>query len=319
MKLADCRYPRQVAVARRRTVTLSIEAALEIAGEAKNSRGEIEQLPPMSMHSPYSRFVITLIDTSKVQKIYPWANIPPSDVGVLKTLTDTMLKESLLAQKVREKDGDTEEGSAYTTKILVSKLFRGRTPASVLLEDSDNLDKLLQTAEFLETHLDESKFRAGNLKQIEAIREAVELYRSGELSEQEVQGRDPIVVYHVPSKTLRNRKPKGDKYFTYSIKIDCLVGYTYPWTIWIENSYVRIKDHGDGTFESVPSTAIDKSASKIQLTDYEFGGIVNSMYMALCNFETVFFRQQYGKAMQLHDKKMRGLGSEKDEDFERAS
>lgn len=292
-----CRYPLEIAAVKRRKQTLSIAAALEIPTDIINNKGEKILLPPMHMHSPYSRFVWTLVDISGAQKIYPNANIPSREVSVLKTLTDAMIIRNRLAVKPRNEN----VGPAYTTKIMVGKNFAGRTPASILLENGNDLEALLSTQQFLQERMDSQngRFREGNQRQIDAIQEAVELYRAGKLSHDAIQGDEPVVVYYEPSKTLKNRPAKGDRYFTYSIKMECIPGLNYPWFVSIFNAYMKIEEKAGGTFQTIPGTAIDSSASRIQLSDYEFGGIIDRMYAAAQNFETVNFRRQFQEALRL--------------------
>ena len=64
-----CKYPRQIAVIKRKKLTLSIEANFELAGVAHNSRGEEYVVSPLTGHGPRSCFKWTLIDTSGVTAI----------------------------------------------------------------------------------------------------------------------------------------------------------------------------------------------------------------------------------------------------------
>ena len=316
-----CRYPLEVVSAKRQTQTLSVEAALDLPGEIITNKGEKLLLPPMHMHSPYSRFVWTLIDISGPQKVYPSANIPAGDVSVIKTLTDAMLmKNRLMPRQKSEETG----GLAYTTKIMVSKKFSGRTPAGILLDDAGDLDDLLSTRDFLLARMDDNngKFRERNQQQADAIQEAVDLCQAGKLSPEAVQGEAPVVVYFQPNKTLRNRPAKGNHYFTYSIKIECVPGLNYPWFVSIFNAYMQIQEKANGTFQSISGTAIDKSSSRIQLSDYEFGGIVNRMYATLQNFETVFFRHQFQEARRLDQEQREKREAQYEQDdgyYQRAS
>ena len=52
----------QVAVIKRKEITLGIDANFERAGKAINSRGEETVIPTASMHGPRSCFRWTLID-----------------------------------------------------------------------------------------------------------------------------------------------------------------------------------------------------------------------------------------------------------------
>ena len=77
------KYPLQVAVIKRKEITLGIDANFERAGKAINSRGEETIIPPLSMHGPRSCFRWTLIDKSGSQPVYPNANIPCDELAAL--------------------------------------------------------------------------------------------------------------------------------------------------------------------------------------------------------------------------------------------
>lgn len=293
-----CKYPYQIAVIKRNSVTLGIDALLSLAGPIRNSKGEETVLPPLSMHSPMSCFKWTLIDKSGVEIIYPEANIPCKDVGTFRRKVDAVIADATTSSTVVKKN---EDSPAYTTKILVSKLFRGKTPASILLENEENLEQLLKTAEFLREHCDNSKYSEGNKQQILAIEEAVELFRSDKLSADRIQN-ESIVVYHQPSKTLTSRPAiEVDHFFTYAFKIEYLKSYTYPWQISIENYFVKIKKKPNGMREAIPGSAIKRMKSQIQISDYEMGYLVDRIYSTMQYFEMIHFKHQYEKAIKLYE------------------
>lgn len=295
--MAGCKYPRQIAAVKRKEVTLSVEAELQLAQQITNNKGEEEQLPPLTLHSPWSRFIWTLVDTSGHEKVYPWANIPAREVGVLKTLTDAMLSRSLMKSKAAKTE---QTRLAYSVKLLVNP-FRGQTPAAVLLADPNQKEKLIDCMDFLRAHLNNKKFEEGNQKQIDAINDALDLFEAGELSKEEAGHNESVVIYHMPSKTLKNRPPKDERYFTYSIKIEYDIGFDYPWIISIHNAYMKLKEKSDGTFQTIPETAKYKSSSRIMLSNYEFGSLVDHMYNTVRNFETIFFRPQFIAAQKLYE------------------
>lgn len=295
--VAECKYPRQIVAIKRKEVTLSVDADLQLAQHIINNKGEEELLPPLTIHSPWSRFIWTLVDTSGHEKVYPWANIPAREVGVLKTMTDAMLSRSLLKSKTAKTE---QTSSAYSVKLLVNP-FRGQTPAAVLLVDPNQKEKLIDCMDFLRAHLNNNKFADRNQKQIDAINNALDLFEDGKLSKEAVSHNAPVIIYHIPSKTLKNRPPKDERYFTYSIKIEYDSGFDYPWVINIHNAYMKLKEKSDGTFQTIPETAKYKSSSHIMLSNYEFGGIIDHMYNTVRNFETIFFRPQFIAAQKLYE------------------
>lgn len=306
------RYPQQIAVIKRKLITLGIDANLELAGTATNTRGEEIIVPPLSMHGPYSCFRWTLIDKSGPVTVYPIANIPSGEAATLRTKVNAIIAQNALkAPRVVQTDAAEPLGPAYTTKIRMNK-FKGRTPASVLLENPKNMDDLLEILNYLQSQDSQSRYWESNQQQIQAIEEAVELFNKKELSEEMVDNTaaGALVVYHRPHKVLLNRPPKGDHYFVYSFKIDFLEGYDYPWRINIANAYMKIKKKSDGTHETVPNTAIEKSVSQLQVTDYEMGYLVERIYNTMVNFELIFFKKQYAESARQYQELMNHLRTE---------
>lgn len=306
------RYPQQIAVVKRSKVTLGIDANLELADTAKNSRGEEIAVPPLTMHGPYSCFRWTLIDKSGSGVVYPSANIPSREVATLRTKVNAVIGHNTIQKpRIAQQPGKGEsQGAAYTVKIRMNK-FKGRTPAAVLLENPDSLSELQGIVEFLRSQGRESRYWESNQQQIQAIEEAIGLLNRQELSAESVDDSSgATVVYHRPQKVLLNRPPKGDHYFTYSIKIECLAGYEYPWHISIANAYMRVKKKSDGTHETIPNTAIEKAISQLQISDYEMGYVVERMYSTLANFDLIFFKKQYTESVRQYQELLDNFRSE---------
>ena len=299
------RYPRQIAVVKRREITLGIDANLELAGAAKNSRRETIIIPPLTMHGPRSCFQWTLVDKSGSETVYPSANLPCGEVAVLRTKVNAVITHNTVSP-VRKQTAGKPQSPAYTVTIRM-KEFKGRTPAAILLEDAGNVEGLQNIAEYLQNQGASSRYREGNLQQIQAIEEAIALLEKGELSAESASNRnEPIEVYHRPQKVLLNRPAKEDRYFVYSFKIECIPGYTYPWAVSISNAYMKIRKKSDGTHETIPGTAIGRSVSQIQLSDYEMGYLVDRMHSTMSNFELIYFKSQYLESIRqnealLHD------------------
>lgn len=293
------KYPRQIAVVKRNKITLAIDANLELAGRAKNSRGEEYIVSPLIMHGPRSCFRWTLIDTSGVTPVYPVANIPCEDVATFSKRVDAVIQNNILTGNRAEKKDDTEISPAYTVKLRMRE-FKGRTPANILLEDESNKDKLLDLAEYLKKQGEHSRYWESNLQQIRAIEDAIKCMESGTLSKKTAD-RDVIVIYDIPQKILEHRPPKGETkehFFVYAFKIEYLTGYTYPWHIRIQNAYMKMKRMPNETIQTIPGTAILKSSCEIELTDYEMGYITDQIVKRKNNFEQAYFPKQYKESIE---------------------
>ena len=304
-----CKYPNQIAVVKRKSVTLGIDAYLSLAGSITNAKGEEIILPPLGMHSPMSCFKWTLIDKASAQTVFPTANIPCADVNTLKIKIDAIIGQVTVSGS-RQQDHKNQKRPAYTTLIRVNK-FRGKTPASILLENEENFEPLLETAKFLREQESESKYAESNRLQIEAIEEAIALYQAGELSADYISENESIVVYDQPNKILTSRKPiEMDHFFCYAIKIEYLKGFNYPWQISINNSFVRIRKRENGMREAVSGSAINESRSRIQISDYEIGNIIGRMYASMQLFEMIYFKGQYNRLIKLNEDLKKLIDSE---------
>ena len=293
-----CKYPRQIAVIKRKKLTLSIEANFELAGVAHNSRGEEYVVPPLTGHGPRSCFKWTLIDTSGVTAIYPSANIPFDDVATFSKRVDAVIQRNILLDSKTIKKEDSRS-PAYTVKLRMRE-FKGRTPASILLEDGTKKEQLLNVVQYLRGQGENSRYREANEQQINAIEEAVSFLEKGILSEEAAEN-GSIVIYNIPQKILENRPAKGETkehYFVYSFKIECLSGYEYPWQIQIHNSYCKIKKMKNETIQTIPETAILKASSSIMLTDYEMGYIKDQIVKRKTNFEQAYFPKMFKESVE---------------------
>ena len=91
---------------------------------------------------------------------------------------------------------------AYTVKFFIGE-FRGKTPAQVLTEDPESVDKLLKQKEQLSANV--ARYPK-NQDQIDAIDEAISLYENGMLAES-VMDATPTNTKQAPTNTV----PKEEK------------------------------------------------------------------------------------------------------------
>lgn len=286
------KYPKQIAGPQREKLTLGIDANLEAAGKYTTRRGELKYTPPLEMHSPRSCFRWTIVDLTGAETKTPWGNIPAREVGTVVKKINAVIAYNTVTPKKNKGDLSL----AYTVPILAGK-FQKKTAATILVENEENLDKLLQTADFLKNNLTNSRYSAGNKKQIKAIEEAVELFRNGQLSS-DVVSESSIEIYNRRNKVLKDHVINNTHFFCYSFLISFMPQLDYPWHIAIENSYVKIKESADGMHEAIPGTAIKACNSSIDLTEFEIGNIVDQMLSIKQNFESLYFPQQYKEAVR---------------------
>lgn len=284
----DVRYPRQVYSAKRETVILSIDNYL-------SKPDSKDKVPPLEMHSPYSRFVITIIDKSGSETKTPKANIPAGDVPGIVEISKLVMLEKMRYEAFAHEMTESELSAGYTQKILVGG-FRGKTPADVLLDNPDDRDKLLSTRQFL---ADKAEQYASNKKQVEAIDDAISLFDSGRLQKQSGARRSSAVsVYDVDHKYMRDTNEFGHRLF-YSMSIVCQFGNKYPWEVTIENMFAPGLQGPKGGL--VPKIDEKSSSAKctFRLNDMEWAQLINRIRSDMQFFESCCYAGLYREAINI--------------------
>jgi hypothetical protein len=161
--------------AKREQIVLGIDNYLSAPSEK-------DTVPPLEMHSPFSRFVVTIVDKSGAKIITPKANIPAGDVPGIVQLAKAAMTERVRCNNAgTEAEVSSDTSSAYT-QVLPFGRFKNKTPATVLLDNPADKTELLKTRDFLQE-------KAGqfpqNQKQIDAINEAVALCEAGLLKQED--------------------------------------------------------------------------------------------------------------------------------------
>lgn len=281
----DVRYPRQVYSAKRDTIILSIDNYL-------SKPDSKDKVPPLEMHSPFSRFVITIIDKSGPETKTPKANIPAGDVPGIVEISKLVMLEKLRYESSNDETAESELSPGYTQRILVGG-FRGKTPADILLENPDDKEKLLGTRRFL---ADKAEQYASNKKQVEAIDDAISLLESGKLQKSGSRRSGVVTVYAVDHKYMRDTNELGHRLF-YSMSIVCQFGNNYPWEITIENMFAPGLTGPKGGL--VPKVDEKSSSAKctFRLNDMEWAQLINRIHSDLRYFESCCYAGLYREAI----------------------
>lgn len=284
----DVRYPRQIYSAKRETVILGIDNYL-------SKPDGTDKVPPLEMHSPFSRFVVTIIDKSGAETKTPKANIPAGDVPGIVEISKLVMLEKLRYESSSSEASEEELSIGYTQQILIGG-FRGKTPADILLENPDDREKLLSTRKFL---ADKASQYASNKKQVEAIDDAVALFDAGQLKKPPGAKRSGVVrVYDVDHKYMRDTNNLGHRLF-YSMSIVCQFGNKYPWEVTIENVFAPGLQGPKGGL--VPKMDEKSSSAKctFRMSDMEWSQLVNRMESDLRYFEGSCYAGLYREAITI--------------------
>lgn len=286
--IKDVRYPRQIYTAKREKIVLGIDNYLSRPDER-------DTIPPLELHSPYSRFVLTIIDKSGSAVLTPKANIPASDIpGIVEISRIAMLKKTRFVSTGASADS-AEMSPAYTQQILLGN-FRGRTPAEILLENPESKDGLLKTRNFL---ADKARQYASNQKQMDAIDDAVKLLETGKLKKKTGAVCSGIAkIYDVSHKYMRDTNDQGHRLF-YGMSIICQYGNNYPWTITIENFFAPGLQGPKGGLAPKMNEKNGYAKCSIHLNDMEWSQMVTRLDSDIRYFESSCYGTLYKEAMEI--------------------
>lgn len=208
--------------------------------------------PLLFHHKKLSRFVFLIINEERKRAM---ANIP------IKDMIPILEKTKILAQKQYEeslKKQDKKEASpAYTVTIGAGRL-RGKTPASALAEDANNVQMLLNQVEWLKNNLSQYP---KNQQQIDAINAALELFRSGQLNKDVASNRRTISVYESGIRFLKSQRLSlenasiydgRDRILIYDVGIYWDLGSENPVRIILHNYYAPIQENDQKLVNVLP-------------------------------------------------------------------
>jgi hypothetical protein len=247
---------------------------------------------PLEMHEGYSIFKGTLIAKDPKETKVVSFNIPARDVPYIHKKT-TMAMEMALKNKMEPKktSSGTGTGPAYTVKITAGTL-KGKTPAQVLLEG--NIEALNNQKKWLEDNL--SKFKS-NQTQIDAIEQALDLFKKGEISTDTVVNDGSVFeIYSCPSKNIRPIDERG--YFTiYDVTISYDSSRNMPVEIRVNNCMAPV-DKSKGN-EIVMSKADNKRTLSMSLMESEWFAMIDAMKSQKRLFENLTYPEQLKLARRI--------------------
>lgn len=142
--------------------------------------------------------------------------------------------------------GQTQTSSAYTLAFKMGNL-KGKTPAQILLENGDKGREILnQQYAFLAKNA--AKY-AENKLMMQAISEAADLYKKGELKAENAAPA-PAATYEIFSQLHGNihkqHESRKGYYHCHEIKIGWQFGMNYPVSVEISNYYAPIEQDSVG-------------------------------------------------------------------------
>lgn len=262
--------------------TLGIDSRLF----SPNEKSETEKAMPLEMHSCFSRFVFTLIKKDTKTKDFVKANVPAEDAYYIFEKTKLAMQEILASKRIKAEDALS---AAYTERFGMG-VFKGKTPAEVLLESSNNKEALIKQGEFLNQNAE--KFPA-NKKMIAAIKDAFALLKEGKLENKSTAPSNIVVIYNEPMKPLRSQKNEKGNCFVYGIKIQCDTSRNLPFMIEIMNCYAPLDVTSEGTLNPRMKEAEGTKKIFMNMTEKDWFETINRVHKTLENFESAKSIRQF--------------------------
>lgn len=289
-ELRRVNYPKQVYSAKRASLVFGVDNFLSTPQKR-------DEVPSLEMHSPFSRYIATIIDKSGPKVQTPKANIPAGDVPGIVEIGKAAMREHLsYSGEETAATYDDERPSAYTQTIPFG-IFKGKSPAAVLLENPENKTELAKTCEIFQKNV--SKYPQ-NQKQIDAINGALKLLATGLLKREDAAQMKTgmMTVYNVSHKYMSDTNAQGHRLF-YGMSIECWYGNNYPWVITIENFFAPGLQNAKGGL--TPKLDEKNSCAKgvIRLNDMEWSQFMIRLELDLKNFEAMWYRDMYKEAVTI--------------------
>ncbi len=272
------RYERQIWAAPREGKTISCAESLCVPPETDENKS------PLEMHNSYSVFRIAIAQTGVGSVV---ANIPANDVPYI--LAEYRFQRDLLRKAQMNyvaKNKETPSSPAYTMPIN-EKSCQKRTAADII-KDPDGVSKLQNARAYFEKNA--AKYPK-NREMMNAIDEAMKLYQEGRLEKvQSVYIAPPLYDRQMKHRSTRNAKGYN---LIYGITITGSAGKTNEWLFTLNNYYAKLQ----GTIVQA-GTAEDKKVCGMTVTQEEMDSFIYRIESTLRNYESLYFRTQYGIAQK---------------------
>lgn len=277
------KYERQVVAFRKNNATLGVDDYLFIK--------ETEDDSPLEIHSGFSRYVVTIIDTKT--HLTPKANIPALDIKAIKKKVDAefnadavnLILQGMMTPTVEENVDTSSIG--FTQKIFSLREFSGKTPCEILSANPEDKQKLSSHIQILKDNLEKYP---KNQSVIDAINDAISLLDKGLLSKRtstQINTTADVVIYKPADKYFKgkNDRLENGKQKCYSISIVKQPAMNYKWQISIENYFATIETMNDKTTQIKQATKEQSQRAVYRLNDTDFIKFIDSMYDNLMRFE----------------------------------
>lgn len=285
--------------------TFAIQNGLSPAGEGNGVQGDENQ--PLRLYSSISRFPLCVIqDHTSVTANLRVTEIP----GIIARSNFCFNKEMEAAIQMTVATEETPKSIAYTQILSMGQGMKGKTPAQYLLEAGKepemvekSIDALKKQYTFLRSKVKENpKFAKGNQAQMDAISEAVNLYRAGKLSVDEASATlSSVKIAESGFRPLVRRQRPDGKSFVYEYSILWSFGKDYPVTVSIKNYYAPVIQMQTGTLNVKAAEKLDERTYSIKMSADEWMYVLHMIEANLRVFEDAIGPAAFRKAVNQND------------------
>ena len=270
-----------------RNQTLIVQNGLSSAGVGSDEN------QPLKVYSSFSRFIFAIINADKKSVT---SNIRVTDIPGIVCASDyafQMHMDAMYQPKISEKrEGGVDTSSLPFTRRFASGNMKGKTPVEVIMNAEDReaaINQLKSQYKWLRDNAKKNaRYAEGNKEQMDAIEQAVNLYREGKLTEDAVNSAAGastgkiIPLYYSGFRPLRSREKKNNKTFIYEVKLDWNIGADYPVTVEIKNYYALVTEQENGTLNVQVKTKENEQKNTMALSAPEWQNI---LYMIKANLQ----------------------------------
>ena len=286
------KYPVEVASVIRKNKTFAINSYLVKANGLDNES-------PYKVYGKFSRFALTIMDSSSVKNETVTANIRVSDFAIIRQKSCIALEHGMF----HEKNQATESASPAYTEIIGMGTLKGKSPAQVILEG--NGKELIKQRQFLMNNLEKYP---GNKKMLYAIDQAITLYKQNNLApthKTAVASDHTVEIYRAGMHPLIRKRRDDGKCFVYDMSISWSFESDYPVTVSILNYYADVIKLNDGRLNVRNIDLHSKLNLAISMTDSEWMNILESIDKNMRMFEFLNARSIFTEAYGIYSEIIR--------------
>lgn len=249
---------------------------------APSGKGDV---PALTLHDPFSRYILTLIDNSGNERKIIRVNIRASEVPLLVSRYELVNMAKFFHETQVPKDDTEQEAAkpspAYTVRIRAGAM-KGKTPAEILMEDPTKEGELVRHRDWLAGFLGQYP---KNQEVIDAIDDAVYLLSEGQLTTKQAKTATSgkiTDVWEAAFKTMSSGNPATRTIA--QISLTCEYGARNPWCFTLQNA-----EHPFSNGEVDRKTVLNNKSGSFYLNDALMAEFIETIKSRKFLFENYVF------------------------------